>query len=327
MEPLSSTPTTASAGFELPAAGFAPTATDAFDATPTAVAVPKRSRRGLVVIVLLAVALLAALAVLALALVGLQQANATIKDQNQQLDKQRQLIDKKETFSATMQSLLKTASALDGVRLGELVPISHYQAIATQAWYHRADASAIQGDIQEAKDAQADLEALQAAAVTQASANASGTAYEATIDALGGGYVSSSLDDADAICERDVLACVTGDDPYTVHFDAKELGVPYLTDFIQTGTAYHEFAHSLQFTNPDQTETAVAAFGGDVETMADCFALTYLDGWALHQEVFVSSTTYYEVDLGYGYTCNDDQKAVIRTWYESLPITVGEISQ
>ncbi len=64
---------------------------------------------------------------------------------------------------------------------------------------------------------------------------------------------------------------------------------PWMTDFIQTGIAYHEFAHVLQFTNPEATDAAVAAFGGDVETMADCYSLTYLLGWTLDHTVWVSS--------------------------------------
>ena len=139
--------------------------------------------------------------------------------------------------------------------------------------------------------------------------------------------MASVLDDADTLCEADVLACVVSDDPYTVHFDAADSTLPYMTDFIRTGLAYHEFAHSLQMTNPGPTGVAVAAFGGDRETMADCFALTYLDGWKLDHQVFVSSTTYYQVNIGYGYTCNEEQKQVIRDWYEGLGFTTPQVAQ
>ena len=51
-----------------------------------------------------------------------------------------------------------------------------------------------------------------------------------------------------------------------------------MNDWLRTGLAYHEYAHVLQFNNPEQTETAVESFGGDWETMADCYALTFLPG-------------------------------------------------
>ena len=91
--------------------------------------------------------------------------------------------------------------------------------------------------------------------------------------------------------------------------------------------SYHEFAHVLQFTNPQPTTTALDAFGGDSETMADCYALTYLPGWKLHHRVWVSSYQYYEVDIGYGYTCNESQRQVVRDWYEQLGYTTGPIAQ
>jgi hypothetical protein len=83
----------------------------------------------------------------------------------------------------------------------------------------------------------------------------------------------------------------------------------------------------LQFTNPDVSEVAADSFGGNVEIMADCFALTYLKGWKLHHTVWINDFQYYEVDVGYGYTCNSRQKAVIRDWYEGLAFELPTVTQ
>jgi hypothetical protein len=61
--------------------------------------------------------------------------------------------------------------------------------------------------------------------------------------------------------------------------------------------------------------------------MADCFALTYLDGWTLDHKVYVSSFEYWQVSIGYGYTCDDGQRQVIRDWYEQLGFHSQPISQ
>jgi hypothetical protein len=226
-----------------------------------------------------------------------------------------------------MESLQGKAAEFDGVLLTSIVPMDEYEVLASQGWAHRWESSQLDRDIADVEAAVQRLTDLQTAAATQASTNVTGTTDEAVIDRLGNGYVASVVDDADTLCESDVLACVLSDDPYTVHFDAADIALPYMTDFIRTGLAYHEFAHTLQLTNPGPTETAVASFGGDTETMADCFALTYLDGWKLDHQVFVSSTTYYDVSIGYGYTCNESQKQVIRDWYGQLGYHPAPISQ
>ncbi len=134
------------------------------------------------------------------------------------------------------------------------------------------------------------------------------------------------LEDADTFCNSDVLACVDSENPLVVHVDAADDGLEYTNDWLRTGIAYHEFAHVLQFTNPEPTEAALVSFDGDVETMADCFALTYLDGWTLHHTIWVSSYQYWEVDVGYGYTCTDAQRQVVRDWYGQLGVHARQIS-
>ena len=299
---------------------------DAGHAEPT-VAFPRRSRAPRVVIVLLAVTLAAVVATLVFYLVQLGQANDLITDQKRQLEEQSDLLDKKETFGAAMGELLTTAQSFDGVLMASIVPTDEYERFARQAWVHRWDSSAVDRDIEHVIEATAELNDLLAAASTQTSTNVTGTVYETVTDQLGGGFVTSTLEDADTLCGADVLGCVSSEDPYIVHFDAADHALPYLNDVLATGIAYHEFAHVLQFTNPQLTRTALDAFGGDAETMADCYALTYLPGWKLHHRVWVSSYQYYEVDIGYGYTCNDSQRQVVRDWYEQLGYTTGPISQ
>ena len=276
---------------------------------------------------LLGVALAAAIAVLVILFIRLDGANTRIEKQDGQLEEQRELIEKKETFGAAMKVLMDTAAGFEGVLMTSIVPLDRYEAIAGQAWSHRWDPFQLDGDIADARAATADLDELLSAATVEATTNSTGTTNEAVIDQLGGGYVASVIDDADTLCETDVLACVISNDPYTVHFDAADSSVPYMTDWLRTGLAYHEFAHVLQMTNPAPTETALESFGGDQETMADCFALTYLDGWTLDHTIWVSSYQYWEVSVGYGYTCNDAQRQAVRDWYGQLGVQVRPISQ
>ena len=257
----------------------------------------------------------------------LDGANSRIVEQQRQIDEQRDLIEKKEIFGAAMEGLMETAAAFDGKLFATLVPLDHYDVLAAKGWAHRWDSSQLDRDTAEVAAAKQELDEILLAATAQVTSNASGTTNEAVTDQLGSGLVASVVDDADTLCEDDVLACVVSDDPYTVHFDAGDISLPYMTDFLRTGIAYHEFAHVLQLTNPVPTEAAVAAFDGDVETMADCFALTYLDGWKLDHRIFVSSNQYYQVSIGYGYTCNSDQMQSIRDWYGQLGVRIRPVAQ
>ena len=288
---------------------------------------PRRRIGTIVTITLLSLALSAAITGLAIFFVQLDIANTRIEEQNRKLEQQKELIDKKETFGAAMQTLLSTTKQFDGVLMANLVDFDSYESFASRAWTHRWDATALDRDTEHVTVATKGLEDLLAGATAQAASNGTGSTYESVIDNLGRGFVASTLDDADSFCEGDVLACVGSEDPYTVHFDAPDSSLPYMTDWLKTGVAYHEFAHVLQFTNPGPTTAAVTAFGGDVETMADCFALTYLEGWTLDHRIWVSSYEYYDVNIGYGYTCGDTQKQAIRDWYGTLGFTSRAISQ
>jgi hypothetical protein len=288
---------------------------------------PRPRRRGRVAIVLLSIALFLAAGALAAVIVLLMSANDTIDERDQEIREQQELIEKKETFGAAVTSLIDTASSFNGLRTPTVVPYSDYELLVQRAWYHRWKPDALDRDIAAVAQHEADLIAFREAAVTEAGANTTGTTSEATIDQLGGGYVASLVYEADEFCGSDVLACVSSDDPYTVHFDADELDVEYTNSWIETGIAYHEFAHVLQMTNPDETEIALEAFGGDDEIMADCYALTYLDGWSLDQRVWITSYSWWDVSFGYGHTCDDTQRQAVVTWYDSLGFTATPISQ
>jgi hypothetical protein len=277
--------------------------------------------------VLLGVALAAALGALGYLLLQLDAANRLIDDQNRKIQEQGDLIDKKETFGDAMKELIRTAHAFDGVLLTSIVPWESYQGIADRAWSDRRNPESLDRDTQSVRSSLDELQQLLADARAEASSNHTKSTYEKVVDRLGQGFVASVLENADGFCESDVLACVSSDDPYTIHFDKKDNAKPYMTDWLRTGVAYHEFAHVLQFTNPEPTKVALEAFGDDEETMADCFALTYLDGWTLHHRIWVNSYTYWDVDIGYGHTCNAKQKKVIRDWYGELGFKAGSISQ
>jgi hypothetical protein len=287
----------------------------------------KRSIGAIIAIVLLSLALVGAAVVGTLVYLQLTDANDRISEQDEEIKQQQELIDQKETFGAAMESLLDTAGQFENTLYGTIVPTASYQLRADRAYTHRWDADKLDDDIAQVADDMAELTALIDAAGVQLSSNSTGSVYEAVTDELGGGYVTSLLYDADTFCQSDVLACVDSEDPYTVHFDEADNNVEYTNDFIRTGVAYHEFAHVLQFTNPEPTDAAVEAFGGDEETMADCFALTFLDGWKLDHRIFINRYQYYDVSIGYGYTCNDSQRQVIRDWYAQLGYKPAPISQ
>ena len=298
-------------------------------ATMGPVPAPPARRRpvGLIVTVsLLSLLLATAIAAFVWYFLQLQDANATIREQQRELEEQRDLIDKKETFGAAMEGLLDEVGRYEGVPLASLIPWDRYELLASQSWARRWDATALDASIASVEKEREQLVTQRESAEQQAASNASGSAYEATLDSLGAGYVTWVLEDADTFCNSDVLACVDSENPLVVHVDAADDGLEYTNDWLRTGIAYHEFAHVLQFTNPEPTEAALASFDGDVETMADCFALTYLDGWTLHHTIWVSSYQYWEVDVGYGYTCTDAQRQVVRDWYGQLGVHARQIS-
>lgn len=296
------------------------------DAPPVATEAPvepaprrRRARASTVILsTLLALVVLAAGAATVWLVMQLQDARDEIDDQRRQIEDQRELIDEKEQFGAAVERLYDSVEPLLGLPYASLIPWSAYDDIVDRAWADRWNADALKGDTARVDEIVADLEELKADAAAEASINASGTRWEATLDALGDGWVTTSV--ADAVCGTDALACVASDEPFLVHIAAETTSDPTMTDWIRTGVAYHEYAHVLQYTNPEATETALEAFDGDMETMADCYALTYLDGWTLRHEVRIDAFSYWIVNVGYGYTCDDAQRQVIRDWIGGLGI-------
>lgn len=282
----------------------------------------KKPRRigWIIVVTLLSLGLIGAGVVIYLFYVRLEEAHQIIQEQ---ID----LIDEKETFTSAMQEAVDTVAEFEGVPYAQLVPEEHLERLAREGWLVRWDIQALPAVTERVHTYTGELRTMLTTAAEQAATNATGTTYEAVIDSLGGGHVTLVLDDADSVCNADVWGCVSGDNPYIVHIDASEEARPYMNDLLRSGVTYHEFAHVLQFTNPAETREALKAFGDDVETMADCFALTYLPGWTLDHTIWVSDFEYWEVTVGYGYTCDEGQRQVIRDWYTSLGYSPKPISQ
>jgi len=281
---------------------------------------PARRRRGIVLPLLLGVGLLLALAAGGWLYWQLTQANAQIEQQQRELDEQRDLIDQKEVFGAAMQRVADNVAALDGLPFASMVDWNRVDGLADRGWRHRWVAKSLEYDIKDAVGAADELEELRAAATAEAASNVTGTVWETTLDQLGSGYVSTLMEEADELCEDDVLACVDWADPFVVHVDADDSAVESMNDWIRTGVAYHEFAHVLQATNPEPTEETLAVFGGDLERMADCYSLTVLPGWTLEHKVWINSWSWWDVEVGYGYTCNETERQAIRDWNAKLGV-------
>jgi hypothetical protein len=337
--PVSSSPAAAEPPPSEPSPGFATPATVSSDPggapppEPEDAPLPrsKRMRRSRTSVVVLAVLLAVAVAIGGLGFVWvatqLQEARTQISDQQRQisdqqrrLDEQQEMIDRKEQFGAAMGDLYATVDPLVGLPYSTIVPWYRVEDLADRAWIHRRNPAALDQDVADLTRLTSEISARSAGVADQAASNASGTVWETTLDRLGRGWVSTVVDES-APCGTTALACVSSTAPFTVHVQADSQTDPTVTDWIRTGAAYHEYAHVLQLTNPQPTADALAAFGGDVETMADCYALTFLDGWSLAHEVAIDEFSYYEVDVGYGYTCDAGQRQVIRDWVDRLGVT------
>lgn len=84
----------------------------------------------------------------------------------------------------------------------------------------------------------------------------------------------------------------------------------------------HELAHVYQRADTARSARVLGEFQelldqgmfqGDVESMADCFALTYFDEWTLDGT---------GVEMGYGYVCNESERVAIREWAADLGVVM-----
>lgn len=241
-----------------------------------------------------------------------------IEEQEKEIQEKDELIDNREDFGAAMTRLRDSAAELVGLPFASLVDWSEYDYLVEDAWVDRRDPTALPEHTVHVDEVKAELDARKETAAAQAASNDSGTTWESVLDQLGHGWVTTSMGTAASVCSPEVIACVRSRDPYTVHVNE---GDQVWTDWLRTGVAYHEFAHVLQFANPVETAVALPTFGGDHETMADCYALTFLEGWTLDHVVPIDANSWWEISLGYGYTCNDVERQVIRDWVASLGIT------
>lgn len=167
---------------------------------------------------------------------------------------------------------------------------------------------------QQAKTLREALEQRIADAATRQT-NASGSVSEALVDEAGAGFIDIAWD-AGTQCgtssrEGRVTIGCTSEVPLAVHIAPEnELS----GDTGVRVTVLHELTHLYHRADSDnhRNETSAAGrlveqgyFQGSSESMADCYALTYLNLWTL---------TFEDRTMGYGYICNEEERALIRQW-------------
>lgn len=316
--------TDANSSDERPASLPVPDPATAIDLAP---APPAAKRRPPVAIIMLAAALAVVVGVLVWIILELRSALDLIDEQSDQISDLNEMIDTRQEFGAAMDGLMATAAQLDGAPMAELVPFDDYQIAADAAWLHRRSPSAVSDYVEIVSAYQASLEVSLAHADAQRADNATGTRSERIVDELGGGFATVSYDNADKLCETDVIGCVTGDDPYVIHLDRNDLSHPAVDAWAERLVTLHEFAHVLQFTNPEATDAAADSFSGDWEYMADCYALNEMNEWTLDHRVWVSASQYWDTSYGYGKVCGQSQRDVIDSWLSELGVHYRGISQ
>lgn len=244
----------------------------------------------------------------------LEDAEQRIRQQQQHIDEQNEIIDEKQVFGQAMTELMDAVRQLDGAPTASLIPMDDIDRLAQEAWQNRRSVSLSRNHANRAREHTAAMRELREQADAEASVNASGTLAETLLDELGAGFVSMRFGDATAICEQEASGCVVGNTPTIVHLDQEVYWAEYYDDWLRTFLTYHEFAHVLQFTNPEATAIAEPAFDDDWEFMADCYALTMTDSWTLDRRVWRNSFSYWDVSIGYGRVCDAEQRDVIRDW-------------
>ncbi|MFE7845776.1 hypothetical protein ACFUTX_11370 [Microbacterium sp. NPDC057407] len=290
---------------------------------------PARSRRRrspllIVVLALIGAVVIAALAWLVVTVIQLQDVierqTERIEQQEDEISDLNDLVDERDAFSAAMDEYRETVASVQGVPMADIVPADEVQALSETAWEKRRTAGSGTARAERLRALSADIAELRTAAEAEAATNASGTLMESVLDQVSRGYARLTFDDVDALCERDVVGCVTSDDPYVVHFDQADMFHPSMDDWARHYVTLHEFAHVLQYTNPVATAAVESSFDDDWEFMADCYALRELNAWSLHRQVWINSYEYWENDLGYGRVCDAAQREVIASWLAEVGV-------
>lgn len=146
--------------------------------------------------------------------------------------------------------------------------------------------------------------------------NNSGTLTEDIVDQAGEGFIDIRWDAASACPSSDeegwrTSACVTKEDSLTVRLLPEK---EFSSDWEKRMLVVHELAHVYQRADGTRFEdrnghadrlVEQGLFQGDLEKMADCYALTYHDEWSLSRG---------DVEIGYGYVCGESERKAIREW-------------
>lgn len=254
--------------------------------------------------------------------------NQRLERQQQEIDKLNEQLERKEEFSAAMTALVTTAGQFDGVQMYGIAPFTTYEELARNAWDARREPEKVAELTAQARAYATTLDGLLAKAEHERATNASGTEAERIIDEEGGGFVATNVaNPTPCESEPNLIGCVFSNDPYVVHLEKSKLDHPSMATWGEQLIAYHEFAHVLQNTNTAATESAIEAFGGDREFMADCYSLVKTGRTSLDGRVWETSTRYWDVSYGYGRVCTSDQRDVIASWIDDIGVKVAPVSQ
>lgn len=249
------------------------------------------------------------------------QSQAHVERLEEQVDDLDRKLDVKESFGESMAALMQTVKALEGAPVSGLVDYPDYQRLATEAWKERHTVLAVQAKAEAVDAHAARLEAVLARAQTERASNVTGSFSEDLMDEHGQGFAHIMFDDAGAVCDdSDAIGCVAADAPHVIHLDDETMAHESMDDWGRRMLTLHEFAHVLQFTNPEVTESALSAFDGDEEFMADCYALTITDEDTLDHRVWIGGGSYWDVSYGYGEVCDARQRDVIRDWIDDVAV-------
>jgi hypothetical protein len=201
--------------------------------------------------------------------------------------------------------------------LGGFVRLEQY---ATQ---ELANVSSVQESIVEAQERRQELQDRITAAEGRRT-NSSGSRSEELIDSAGEGFIDVVWDAA-SVCSEDerqgwrTTGCVKKGESLVVHLLPES---EYSSVWVLEMIVQHELAHVYQRADTAGTEDLYGEyrllldqgmFQGSDESMADCFALTYYDEWTLETE---------DMYIGYGYVCNESERAAIREWAADLGVVM-----